>query len=79
MIDWILAHQPSVVRFSRWIVVACAFALLGISRLEPSPLNRIVAIVGLATIGLVFAAWLAIVLITIIRPRLFDDLRRRRS
>ena len=79
MIDWILAHQLSIVRFSRWIVVACALGLLGISQLEPGPLNRAVAIVGLAAISLVFMVWLAIVLITIIRPRFFDDLRRRRS
>jgi len=79
MIDWVLAHHRNIVRFSRWIVVGCAVALLGISQLPPNPLDRLVALLGIAIIVPAFLIWLGVALITILRPRLFEDLRRRRS
>jgi Na+/proline symporter len=79
MIDWLLANHPHLVRYRRWVVVACAAALLGIARLPPNPLDRVIAIAGLALVALVFAVWLAIMLVTILRPRLFEDMRRHRA
>jgi hypothetical protein len=79
MIDWLLANHPHFVRYSRWVLAACAAALLGIANLPRNPLDRVIAIVGLATIALVFAVWLALVLTTILRPRTFEDMRRRRA
>jgi|GEM_PF-2941487 len=79
MIDWLLANHHHFVRFSRWMVVACGGALLGIASLPHNAIDRVIAIVGLLLVGLVFAVWLAIALITIIRPRTFADIRQRRA
>jgi len=79
MIDWLLANHPHFIRFSRWIVVACGGALLAIASLPHNAVDRVIAIVGVLLVGLVFAIWLAIALITIIRPRIFADLRQRRA
>jgi DNA-binding transcriptional LysR family regulator len=79
VIDWLLANHPHFIRFSRWIVVACAAALLGIARLPHSAVDRVIAIVGILLVGLVFALWLAVVLVTIIRPRTLADIRQSRA
>jgi hypothetical protein len=79
MIDWLLANQPHFVRYSRWILAVCAAGLLGISRLPRSPVDRVIAIVGLAVVALLFGLWLMITLVTIMRPQAFTEMRRRRT
>ena len=79
MIDWLLSNHRHFVVFSRWIVAGCAATLLGIANLPRTPLDRVIAIIGLPCIALVMLVWLAIVLITIIRPRTFAELRKKRA
>lgn len=79
MIDWVLANHREIVRFSRWLVVACGAALFGIASLPHTTFNRLLAIAGLAAIGLVVVVWLSVVLVTILHPRLFAEIRQRRS
>ncbi|WP_454884038.1 hypothetical protein [Sphingomonas oryzagri] len=79
MIDWLLSNHRHFVVFSRWIVAGCAAALLGIANLPRTPLDRIVAIAGSACIASIILLWLAIVLVTILRPRTFAELRQRQA
>jgi len=79
MIDWLLTNHHHFVRASRWIVAGCAATLMGIASLPRTPIDRVVAIVGIAAIGLVFFVWLGIALITILRPRIFSEMRQRRA
>lgn len=79
MIDWLLMHQRGVVRFSRWILFGCALALIEIMRLPKTPIDRMISIAFVILVGVVFAVWLTITLITILAPRLFDELRRHRA
>lgn len=79
MIDWVLARQRGIVGGSRFIVAGCAFALIGIASLPHNAIDRIVAIVGLTLVAIVFAVWLAVVVLTIAHPRLFRRLRESRA
>ena len=79
MVDWLLAHHRTFVRASRLLVVGCAATLLGIANLPRNMVDRIVAIAGVVCVGVVFSVWLAIALITILRPHTFEDVRRRRA
>lgn len=79
MIDWLLSNQPHIIRWSRWIILCCAAALLGISRLPHNAFDRIVAIMGLIVVATIFVIWLGVALTTIFKPRLFGELRRRRA
>ena len=79
MIDWLLRRQGDIVRYSRWIVVGCALALFGVSRLPRTPLDRVLAIAVVVTAGTVFAVWLVVTLVTLLMPGLFNDLRRHRA
>lgn len=79
MIDWLLMNHHYFVRASRWIVMGCAAALLGFASLSPTPVNRIIALAGIAAVGLVFLIWLVIALVTIFRPRIFVQMRQRRA
>jgi hypothetical protein len=77
LIDWVLARQRGIVGSSRFIVAGCAFALIGIASLPHNALDRVVAIIGLVLVAIVFAVWLAVVVLTIAHPRLFRRLRER--
>lgn len=79
MIDWLLKGQGHLVRFSRWIVLGCAMMIVGISRLPRTSVDRVIALVILVVIGTIFAVWLLVILVTILAPGLFDNLRRRRA
>jgi hypothetical protein len=79
MIEWLLANYHHFVRASRWIVVSCAGVLLGIASLPRTPVNRVIAVAGVGAVGLVFVTWLAIMLLTILRPRVFAEARQRRA
>jgi hypothetical protein len=79
MIYWLLRHQPSVIRASRWIVAGCAFALLGLASLPHNPLDRIVAVAGIVIIAAIFLIWLTLVLLTVFHPRLIQKLRHQRA
>jgi hypothetical protein len=79
MIDWMLTHRRDVVRFSRWILFGCALALIEIMRLPKTPIDRMISIAFVILVGIVFAVWLIITLITIFAPHLFDELHRRRA
>ncbi len=79
MIDWLITHHRDAIRASRWIVVGSGAALLGLASLPHNPADRIIALVGLAIVAVVFAAWLGIMLVTILRPRLFGELQRKRA
>ncbi len=79
MIDWLLTNHHHFVRASRWIIAGCAAALMGIASLPRTPIDRVVAIAGIAAIGLVFFVWLGIALLTILRPRIFAEMRQRRG
>ena len=79
MIDWLLSAQPHALRASRWIVLCCCLALLSLASLPHNAADRIIAIVGVTVIFVVFALWLGMVALAILKPRLFDDLRRKRS
>jgi apolipoprotein N-acyltransferase len=72
VIHWVVSQRFALIRFSRWILAVCAFALVGIAQLPHNPLDRILAIIGIAVIGLVFLVWLAVALVMILRPRLFE-------
>ena len=77
VIDWLLSNHYRLA--TRWMIVVFAVLLLGIANLPPNPLDRILAIVGLCCLGPLMLLWLAIVLITLIRPRTFSELRDRRT
>ncbi|PXA86406.1 hypothetical protein DMC47_34860 [Nostoc sp. 3335mG] len=79
MIDWLLSNHRHFVRFSRWIVAACATALVGIAGLPRTPFDRLAAIIGVSFVALIMLVWLVIVLVTILRPRIFAELRQRRA
>ena len=79
MIDWLLNNHRSIIARSRWILVACAAALLAISRLPPTLMDRWLARVGVAAIALVFILWAVLALLAVFRPRLLDEIQRRRS
>ena len=72
MIHWVVSQRVALIRYSRWILALCAFALAGIAQLPHNPLDRILAIVGIAAVGSVFLIWLTVALVTIFRPRLFE-------
>jgi hypothetical protein len=53
-------------------------ALLGLASLPHSAADRIIAIVGVTVIIAIFALWLGMVALAILKPRRFEDLRRKR-
>jgi hypothetical protein len=79
VIDWLLINNRAFVRHSRWMMAGCAFALIAIASLPHNAVDRVLALIGLATVGVIFLLWLGVVLVTLVRPRLFDEMRRRRS
>jgi hypothetical protein len=79
MIDWLLMNHRHFVRASRLILASCAAALVGIASLPRTQIDRMVAVVGVAIVAAIFLVWLGIVLTTIIRPRLFVEMRERRA
>ena len=79
MIDWLLTNHHHFVRASRWIVAGCAAALMGIAGLPRTPIDRVIALIGVVIIGLVFIVWLGIALLTILRPRFFAEMRQHRT
>jgi len=76
VIDWLLSNHYRLA--TRWMIIVFAVLLLGIANLPPTPLDSILAIIGLFCIGVLMLLWLAIILITLIRPRTFAELRNRR-
>lgn len=79
MIDWLLTNHHHFVKASRWIIAGCAAALMGIASLPRTPIDRVVALIGVVIIGLVFIVWLGIALLTILRPRISAEMRQRRA
>ena len=72
MIHWVVSQRFALIRYSRWILAACAFALVGIAQLPHNRLDRVLAIVGIAVVSLVFVMWFIVALVTILQPRLFE-------
>ena len=77
MIHWIASNRSWMIHYSRWILAACAFALVGITQLPHTMFGRLVGMAGLCAIALVFLIWLSVALITILHPRLFGRVRRK--
>jgi hypothetical protein len=79
LIDWLLANHRMIVRWGRWIVLACVAMLLGIAQLPHNAVDRVLGIVGLLVVGTVFVAWLALAVVSLAFPRSLETLRRRRG
>ena len=79
MINWLLSNHRGVIRASRWIVIACALALLGIAGLPHNAVDRAIGIVGIVLVAGAFLAWLALAVAMVVRPRLVHDLQRKRA
>ncbi len=79
MIDWLLDNHRGIVGWSRWICAGCALALVAIAGLPRGPIDRVIAIVGLALIAAIFVSCLTTVVVFLVRPRLFDRIRARRA
>jgi hypothetical protein len=79
MLDWILANHRDLVRASRWIVTGCGLALMAIAQLPHDLFDRALAVVGMICVAIAFLIWFGVVIVTIVRPRTFEEIRRRRA
>lgn len=78
MIDWLLANHRNALRWSRFIVLGCVLALLGIAALPHNAFDRVLGIAGIGIVALVFAGWLALATLSLLAPRRLEKIRRHR-
>jgi hypothetical protein len=78
MLGWLARNHRRVVRNSRWIIMACGFALLALDGLPRDPADHAIAMIGVGVVAAVFALWVAVVAVSVIRPRTFAQWHHRR-
>ena len=59
--------------------MACAFALMALDELPHDSVDHAFAMIGVVAVMLVFALWMGVVGVTVIRPQTFAQMQRRRA
>ena len=77
MLHWIVAHRFAFIRHTRWVIVGCGLALLGLADMPHTSVGRLIALLGICATLLVFLTWLLVALTMILHPRLFERVRRK--
>lgn len=77
MIHWIATNRFAIIRHTRWVIVGCGLALLGLADMPHTETGRLIALIGICATLLVFLTWFLVALIMILHPRLFERVRRK--